>query len=80
MTSQEELTAMTPRHPLVITIKSGVKRDGTLIARDIFIVFNSGAYGAFRPNVMDGMLPGSARRAHSTTRESTRRRAHGLHQ
>ena len=55
--SAEELTAGTPRHPSVITIKSGVMRDGTLVARDLFIVYDSGAYGAFRPNVMDGMLP-----------------------
>lgn len=59
-TSKEELTAGTPRHPCVARIKSGVMRDGTLVARDVFIVYNSGAYGAFRPNVMDGMLPGSA--------------------
>ncbi|MPZ16044.1 MAG: molybdopterin-dependent oxidoreductase, partial [Chloroflexi bacterium] len=58
-TSQEELTAGTPRHPSVITIKSGVMRDGTLVARDVFVVYNSGAYGGFRPNVMDGMLPGA---------------------
>ncbi len=59
-TNMEELTAGTPRHPSVTRIKSGVMRDGTLIAREVLIVFNSGAYGAFRPNVMDGMLPGAA--------------------
>ena len=59
-TNQEELSAGTPRHPSVVTIKSGVMRDGTLVASDVFVVYNSGAYGAFRPNVMDGMLPGAA--------------------
>ncbi len=59
-TSSEELTAGTPRHPSFCRIKSGVMRDGTLVARDVFIVYNSGAYGGFRPNVMDGMLPGGA--------------------
>lgn len=58
-TNQEELTAGTPRHPAVITIKSGVMRDGTIIAREALVVYNSGAYGAFRPAVMDGMLPGA---------------------
>jgi CO/xanthine dehydrogenase Mo-binding subunit len=59
-TSSEELTAGTPRHPSHCRIKSGVMRDGTLVAREVFIVYNSGAYGGYRPNVMDGMLPGAA--------------------
>ena len=58
-TNQEELTASTPRHSAVIKIKSGVKRDGTIVAREVLVVYNSGAYGAFRPNVQDGMLPGA---------------------
>jgi carbon-monoxide dehydrogenase large subunit len=59
MTNQEELTASTPRHPSVITVKSGVMRDGTIVAREACVIFDSGAYGAFRPNVNDGMLPGA---------------------
>ncbi len=58
-TNQEELTASTPRHPAVIRIKSGVMRDGTIVAREALVVYDSGAYGAFRPNVNDGMLPGA---------------------
>ena len=49
MTYMEELMAGNPRHPAVITIRSGVKRDGTLVARQGRVVFNSGAYGAFKP-------------------------------
>lgn len=59
-TSSEELTAGTPRHPSFCRIKSGVMRSGTLVARDVLIVYNSGAYGGYRPNVGDGMLPGGA--------------------
>jgi CO/xanthine dehydrogenase Mo-binding subunit len=59
VTSPEELSVGTPRHPSVITIKSGVKRDGTIVARDVRVIYNSGAYGGFRPPVMDGMLPGA---------------------
>ena len=59
-TSSEELTAGTPRHPSYCRIKSGVMRDGTLVAREVFIAYNSGAYGGYRPNVGDGMLPGGA--------------------
>ena len=47
----QELMAGNPRHPAAITVKSGVKRDGTLWARKAKIVFNSGAYGAFKPTV-----------------------------
>ena len=47
----EELTAANPRHPASITLRSGVKEDGTLWARQARIVFNSGAYGAFKPTV-----------------------------
>ena len=51
MAYMEEFMAGNPRHPALITIRSGVKRDGTLVAREARAVFNSGAYGAFRPSV-----------------------------
>ena len=47
----QELMAANPRHPAVMTIKTGVKRDGTLWARQARVVFDSGAYGAFKPTV-----------------------------
>ena len=47
----QELMAGNPRHPAVITLKTGVKRDGRLWARQAKVVFNSGAYGAFKPRV-----------------------------
>ena len=47
----QELMAANPRHPATMTIKSGVKRDGTLVARQAWVVFDSGAYGAFKPTV-----------------------------
>ncbi len=49
MTYAEELTAGDPRHSSVIRIKSGVKRDGTLVAREAEVIFNSGAYASFKP-------------------------------
>jgi CO/xanthine dehydrogenase Mo-binding subunit len=45
----EEFTAGNPRHASVIRLKTGVKRDGTLIAHQAQVVFNSGAYGGFKP-------------------------------
>ena len=44
----EELLAMNPRHPSVVTIKTGVTNDGHLCAQHTKIFFNSGAYGAFK--------------------------------
>ena len=47
----EELIAGNPRHGAVMTFKTGVMRDGTLVARSADLTFDSGAYGAFRPMV-----------------------------
>lgn len=49
MEYQEELTAGAPRHAAVIRMKTGVKRNGTLVAHQMDAVFDSGAYGGFRP-------------------------------
>jgi xanthine dehydrogenase molybdenum-binding subunit len=45
----EELLAGNPRHGGVIKIKTGVKKNGILIAQHIEFVFDSGAYGSYRP-------------------------------
>ena len=50
MSYEEELMAACPRHPSVIKIRSGVGEDKKICAHKIEIVFNSGAYGAFKPN------------------------------
>ena len=44
----EELMAGNPRHPSVITIKTGMKTDGRFWARESRVVYNGGAYGGFR--------------------------------
>ena len=49
MTYHEELTAGDPRHSSVIRIKSGLKKDGTIVAREAEVIFNSGAYASFKP-------------------------------
>ncbi len=49
MTYTEELMAGNPRHPGVMTFKTGVKRDGTITARHAHLVFDSGGYAAFKP-------------------------------
>ena len=45
----EELMAGNPRHGGVITIKTGVKQNGLIIAQHMEIIFDSGGYGAYRP-------------------------------
>ncbi len=42
---QEEFTAGRFRHPMIIRMRSGVKRDGTLLAISMHSIGNAGAYG-----------------------------------
>ena len=48
-TSEEELTAAYPRQATVITLKTGVARDGTLIAKEGKIVLDCGAFAGSGP-------------------------------
>jgi CO/xanthine dehydrogenase Mo-binding subunit len=45
----EEFTAGNPRHAAIVQLKTGVKRDGTMVAHQAKVIFNSGAYGGFKP-------------------------------
>jgi putative selenate reductase molybdopterin-binding subunit len=44
-TREQEFTSARSRHPMVLTFRAGVQRDGTLHALDLHIVSNTGAYG-----------------------------------
>jgi CO/xanthine dehydrogenase Mo-binding subunit len=50
MDYEEEFAAGNPRHASVIHVKTGVKKDGRLVAHHMRFIFDSGAYGAFKPN------------------------------
>jgi carbon-monoxide dehydrogenase large subunit len=50
MDYDEEFLAGNPRHASIIQVKTGVKNDGTLVAQRMSFIFDSGAYGAFKPN------------------------------
>jgi CO/xanthine dehydrogenase Mo-binding subunit len=50
MDYEEEFMAGNPRHASIVHVKTGVKKDGTLVAQHLNFVFDSGAYGAFKPN------------------------------
>ena len=45
----EELTAGNPRHASIIKVKTGVKKDGTIVAHHIDFLFDSGAYASMKP-------------------------------
>ncbi|MCB0045134.1 MAG: molybdopterin-dependent oxidoreductase [Caldilineaceae bacterium] len=45
LTREEEFVSSRTRHPQSIVYKSGVMRDGTLVAQELRIVGNTGAYG-----------------------------------
>jgi CO/xanthine dehydrogenase Mo-binding subunit len=49
MTYVEDLTAANPRHTGYIRIKTGLKKDGTMLARKATVIWDSGAYGAMKP-------------------------------
>ncbi|MGH7769753.1 MAG: xanthine dehydrogenase family protein molybdopterin-binding subunit, partial [Candidatus Binatia bacterium] len=50
MDYDEEFAAGNPRHASIIRVKTGVKKDGTMVAHHMEFIFDSGAYGAFKPN------------------------------
>ena len=54
MEYQEELLAGAPRHAALFELKTGVKRDGTMVAHQARGILDSGAYGGFRPGAVVG--------------------------
>jgi xanthine dehydrogenase molybdenum-binding subunit len=45
----EEFMAGNPRHPSVMKVRTGVKKDGTITAHEVSMVFNSGASAGYKP-------------------------------
>jgi CO/xanthine dehydrogenase Mo-binding subunit len=54
----EEFMSANPRHAAEITIRSGLTRDGCIVARDIRVLFDGGAYAGYKP------IPGANLAAH----------------
>lgn len=50
-TREEEFTSTVVRHPTVITLKTGVKKDGTIVARQTTCLWDTGAYAEKGPTV-----------------------------
>ncbi|MGH7816643.1 MAG: xanthine dehydrogenase family protein molybdopterin-binding subunit, partial [Candidatus Binatia bacterium] len=49
MDYEAELMAANPRHAALVKVKSGVSKDGRILAHRMDFVFDSGAYCAFKP-------------------------------
>jgi len=59
MSYTEELMAGNPRHPSVITLRTGVTQDGRIVARRVLAWYNGGAYAAFKPTPSVNLLGAS---------------------
>ena len=53
-TVAEELVASHPRQPTSISLKTGMKRDGTIVAREGRIIFDAGVLACSSPAVASG--------------------------
>ena len=51
LTREEEMATTMLRHPSKVQLKTGVKQDGTLVAHRVSMLFNTGAFGSYGPNV-----------------------------
>ncbi len=45
-TRAEEFSASRSRHPMFITMKTGVMKDGTIVANSMYVLSDTGAYGS----------------------------------
>ncbi|CAN5748477.1 xanthine dehydrogenase family protein molybdopterin-binding subunit [soil metagenome] len=48
----EDLAATTKRHPAIVNYRTGVMRDGRLVAQDIEVIMDGGAYSTLTPVVL----------------------------
>ena len=63
----DELTGGLPRHPSKVRLKTGVKKDGTLVARRVTMLLDAGAYTGSAPEIASVgalVLAGPYRTAH----------------
>jgi CO/xanthine dehydrogenase Mo-binding subunit len=51
LTRHEDMTAMTPRHASMVTVRTGVKKDGTILGRKIVLIYDTGAWAGDGPGV-----------------------------
>ena len=44
LTRREDIPASHSRHPMIMKIRTGVKKDGTIVAQDVHAIINTGGY------------------------------------
>jgi CO/xanthine dehydrogenase Mo-binding subunit len=49
LTREQDFEMVRARHPFQIRMKTGVKRDGTLVAREVEVLLDGGAFGDDSP-------------------------------
>lgn len=52
LTREQDFEMVRARHPFQIRTKTGVKRDGTLVAREVEVLLDGGAFGDDSPGVL----------------------------
>ncbi|MFY9371258.1 MAG: molybdopterin cofactor-binding domain-containing protein [bacterium] len=52
---RETMISTRTRHAAIITLKTGVKKDGTIVAQDFKVITNTGAYAGSAMNVVGAM-------------------------
>ena len=59
LTREEEFISATIKHSSIIKLKTGVKKDGTIISRYAKLIFDTGAYADIGPKVLGKAAAGS---------------------
>src|SRR5205085_5201010 len=52
LSREEDFETVRARHPITIRMKTGAKRDGTVLAREVELLLDGGAYGDDSPGVL----------------------------
>jgi xanthine dehydrogenase molybdenum-binding subunit len=55
-TREEEFIASRPRQPMIFYVRAGAKRDGSLLAREVRVVSDNGAYNAWGGHALIGAV------------------------
>jgi CO/xanthine dehydrogenase Mo-binding subunit len=59
LTREEEFMATNPRHPVMANIKTGVRKDGTIVSREVRLTYDTGAFAQEGPGATYGGALGS---------------------
>jgi CO/xanthine dehydrogenase Mo-binding subunit len=52
LSREEDFETVRARHPMKVRVKTGARRDGTLVAREVEILLDGGAFADDSPGVL----------------------------